>query len=397
MFATGFLYLIKYDIFPYDFAQVPLNLEKDSTKLRSDAFKYVTEDPRVNLLPTTAIPQPERTINASPLELVYKSKYKGGNILTPVNLQAVRDLEDALRQAPSYQRICHIDRNHQNTNNNTDAGQCSLPMSIIRLFDGTHGPYFNDPGFTRIEEIMNMAYNQSRMRPLISFTLDKNFVINKDRVFSHHLRSVLFNGLPLRGYKHGEDRKGEQMNTLKINVVKAFSEILSERYDQGIGDMHLYYMNMDLFFNAVESQVVWDLLLAGGSLVFIFSFVWFQTGSLWITGWAVFGIITNFFGANLIYRIVLDFRFIGIFHVLSVFMILGIGADDVFVFFNTWKLMEAKNFSTMTQHLTETFRVAAGAMFVTSLTTAAAFLASAASPLLCVSSFGVFSGKKDYW
>ena len=153
---------------------------------------------------------------------------------------------------------------------------------------------------------------------------------------------------------------------------------------------------MDLFFNAVESQVVWDLLLAGGSLVFIFSFVWFQTGSLWITGWAVFGIITNFFGANLIYRIVLDFRFIGIFHVLSVFMILGIGADDVFVFFNTWKLMEAKNFSTMTQHLTETFRVAAGAMFVTSLTTAAAFLASAASPLLCVSSFGVFSGKKDY-
>ena len=319
----------------------------------------------MNLLPTIAIPQQERTINASPLELVYKAKKQGagGNVLTPVNLRAVRDLEDNLRRAPSYQRICHIDRsqyfNKQNNNivsnaqtklskennatkagnlyvNNTfdmDSSQtaafnqsytttskpkltenrvhdsnCSFPMSIIRLFDGTHGPFFNDPHFERISEILNAASNQSHMRSLISFTLDKNSVINKERVFSHHLRSVLFNGLPLRGYQHGEDRKGEQMNTLKINVVSAFGDILSEKYDSGVGDMHLYYMNMDLFFNAVESQVVWDLLLAGGSLVFIFCFVWFQTGSLWITGWAVFGIITNFFGANLIYRIVLDFR-----------------------------------------------------------------------------------------
>jgi len=375
---------MNYDIFPYDFTQVPLNLEKDSSKLRSDAFNFVTEDPRIDLLPTTAIFQTERTIKASPLELMYKAKYKNGNVLTPKNLRAVRDLENAMVNAPSYQRICHRER---------EANNCSLPMSIIRLFDGSiDKTLLHDPHFESIGMILNKAQNISHLRPLLAFVLDKTSEVSASRVHSNHLRSVVFNGLPLKGYKHGEDRKGDQLNTLKINVVKAFGELLSDKYESGIGDMYLYYMNMDLFFNAVESQVVWDLLLAGGSLIFIFSFVWFQTGSLWITGWAVFGIITNFFGANLVYRIVLDFRFIGIFHVLSVFMILGIGADDVFVFFNTWKLMEARNFSSMTQHLTETFRIAAGAMFVTSLTTAAAFLASAASPLLGVSSFGVFSG-----
>lgn len=382
LLATGALYLMQYDIFPYDFTQVPLNLEKDATKLRTDAFKFVVEDSRVDLLPTTAIPQAERTLKASPLELVYKAK-KGKNILTPKNLKAIWELEKELYKRPTYQSICH---------RNALTNNCSLPMSVIRLFDGSYNAALYDPNFKHISMIFNQARNSSQMRPLISYVLDKEATISRDHIFSQHVRSVLFNGLPLKGFKHGEDRKGEQLNHLKVNVKEAFGELLSEKYESGIGNIRVYYMNMDLFFNAVESQVVWDLLLAGGSLVFIFSFIWFQTGSLWITGWAVFGIITNFFGANLVYRIILDFRFIGIFHVLSVFMILGIGADDVFVFFNTWKLMEAKNFVSLTQHLTETFRVAAGAMFVTSLTTAAAFLASAASPLLGVSSFGVFSG-----
>ncbi len=36
-------------------------------------------------------------------------------------------------------------------------------------------------------------------------------------------------------------------------------------------------------------------------------------------------------------RVILDFRYIGVFHILSVFIILGIGADDVFIFFDAWK------------------------------------------------------------
>ena len=386
MLGTGVLYLMEYDIFPYDFTQVPLNLEKDATKLRADAFNFVTEDPRIDLLPTTALHQQERTWRVSPLSLVYKSKNKR-NIINRKNLMDIDRNEKSLYTNKEFQTICH---------RLSETGNCSLPMSVIRLFDGTfmlRDARFYDPNFERIDEIFHLAYNTTETKSLIAFNLDKRAAFKEGKIHATGLRSLLFCGMPLNGFAHAKDQKSKQEKILEKTLLSAFADTLFDTYKSGVGDMKFYYLNMDLFFHAINTQVIWDLLLAGGSLAFIFCFIWFQTGSLWITWWAVFGIMTNFFGANLVYRVILDFRYIGIFHVLSVFIILGIGADDVFIFYNTWKLMEAKNFQTLTEHLTETFRVAAGAMFVTSLTTAAAFLASAASPLLGVSSFGVFSGE----
>ncbi|XP_065662076.1 protein dispatched homolog 1 isoform X3 [Hydra vulgaris] len=388
VFITAGLYIFNYDIFPYDFTQVPLNLEKDPTKLRADAFNFVVEDNRINLQPVTAISQGERNIKAAPLELVYRCKDFKKNVVTAKNLKSITELEKELFSNPMYQRVCHL----MNLNNSM---VCSPPMSLIHLFDGTYrsiDPVFYDPDFKNITFVLNLAKNISELRPLLAFSFDKHSVLDNNRVFSTHLRSLLFAGLPLHGYRHAEDRKNEQLLSLKKYIVEGFGKLLADKYKSGVGELNVFYMNLELFFNAVEKQVIWDLLLAGGSLVFIFCFIWFQTGSLWITGWAIFSIITNFFGANLIYRIILDFRYIGIFHVLSVFIILGIGADDIFVFYNTWKLMENEKFSCLQKHLTETFRIASGAMFVTSLTTAVAFFASATSPLLGVSSFGVFSG-----
>lgn len=386
LLITAVLYLANYNIFPYDFTQVPLNLEHDATKLSADAFNFVTDDPRIDLLPTVAIPQSERTIKTSPpLELIYKSDQ--GNVLTPKNLKEIAKFENELMEVPEYQTICLRD---------SRTNKCALPQSIMRLFDGSvklANTSLYDPNFEKIDYIFNIANNISEFKPLISFALDQKHSIVPGRVYSKHVRSIMFNGRPLKGFENGQDRKKEQNEIIKRNMVNGFSVFLNNKYKSGLGDLKFYYMNLDLFFHAVDKQVVWDLLLALGSLLFIFCFIWFQTGSLWITGWAIFGIVTNFFGANLIYRIILDFRFIGIFHVLSVFMILGIGADDVFVFFNTWKLMETRKFDNLVDHLTATFKSASGAMFVTSFTTAAAFFASAASPLLGVSSFGVFSGR----
>ena len=365
---------------------MPLNLEKDATKLRADAFNFVNQDSRINLLPTTILGQKERSLRYSPIELVFNSK--SPNILTTANLLDIERTERELYFNPIYQNsICNL--NYMTKN-------CSLPLSIIRLFDGTyrqlHAELY-DPKFQNISRVLNIASNISITKALIAFSLDVHSTIKKDTVSAKCIRSVVFNGLPLKGYKHAEDRKEEQVTAINKLIQDAFADTLTKRYENGVGDMDLYYLNLPLFFDAIDKQVIYDLLLAAGSFLFIFCFIWINTGSLWITCWALLGILTNFFGANLVYRVLLDFQYIGIFHVLSVFIILGIGADDVFVFFNTWKLMEQKKFPNLTIHLTETFRCAASAMFVTSLTTMAAFLASAASPLLAVSSFGVFSGK----
>ena len=121
--------------------------------------------------------------------------------------------------------------------------------------------------------------------------------------------------------------------------------------------------------------------------------MWFQIGSLWITGWGILSIITSFFGANLIYNIIIDFKFFGIFNVLALFILLGIGADDIFIFSDTWNLHHSNDLQeTLEQKVSAIFKRASIAMLVTSLTTMVAFFVSSFSPLLPVAAFGTFSG-----
>lgn len=91
-------------------------------------------------------------------------------------------------------------------------------------------------------------------------------------------------------------------------------------------------------------------------------------------------------------NVIFFFRYFGIFHILALFIILGIGADDVFVFFDCWKETAHFKYKSLSHRMSDCFRKAAASMFFTSITTAVAFFTSATSPFLGIYSFGVFSG-----
>ena len=68
----------------------------------------------------------------------------------------------------------------------------------------------------------------------------------------------------------------------------------------------MYKFNREIFHNC--RQVFLDLALAIGSFAVIGLFICIQTGSLWIAGFALFGILLSFVEANIIYRVILDYR-----------------------------------------------------------------------------------------
>ena len=384
---TASLYLWGYDILPADFTQVPLNLEDDDTKLRVDAWKFARHDSRVNINPTSVGTQAERTIQYSDvLELIYEDK--NGNVFTKENLQHIQDTETKLFNNSIYQN--HLCQTLVN-------GLCKPSLSVIRFFDGSYSAFHRalyDPHFENITGILSLANSVNETRAIIDFHLDKHAVIDStgEKIArSRYTRSLFYIGFPLKGFHSTDDRSDEQWDEIQFYASKAFAESLNLKFRKGIGDMKLYYFLKALFFNAISQQVIYDLLLAGASFTFIFLFMLFQTQSLWITGWAVFSILTCFFGANLIYRLILDCRYIGIFHVLSVFIILGIGADDVFVFIDTWKASEMNTFRDLASRMSCVYRRAVAAMFTTSFTTIVAFVTGVSSPLLGVSTFGIFS------
>jgi len=70
------------------------------------------------------------------------------------------------------------------------------------------------------------------------------------------------------------------------------------------------------------------------------------------------------------------------------FFVAGIGADDAFIFCKVWQCAKAeKNSGSLVKLVHDTLRHATMSMFVTSLTTAAAFYASFISSITAIGCF----------
>lgn len=80
-------------------------------------------------------------------------------------------------------------------------------------------------------------------------------------------------------------------------------------------------------------------------------------------------------------------------HTLVIFIVLGIAADDIFVFVDAWRQSENIKLirNDMRKRLAYSFRRAARATATTSSTTSVAFLANAFSPIMPIASFGIYA------
>ena len=372
-----------------EFTTVPLSLNKDSTKLRTDAWQNVHTDDSITPSSSITAGQKERSVLYMPLELFYESQ--GENVFTKENLLKIKENEDSLFNDPKYQNeLCQ-------TETIGLSQRCKRPLSIIRFFDGSYkgiDATFEDPYFNNIASVLTRAKNVTLTSAILNFHIGKDAVIDKARsiVASKYTRSLLYFGWPMKGYKSTEIRDHEQKEKLNKAISDLYSESLDEIYKDKLGDMNFYYFCYPLMRKAMESQVIYDMALAIASFIFIFLFMLIQTGSIWITSWGIFSIISSFNIANFIYRVFFDYKYFGVFHVLAIFIILGIGSDNIFVFMDTWK-EHGRNHqnSDLVTRLSMVFKSAAKATFITSLTTTIAFLSNVQSPLLAVSSFGLFS------
>ena len=84
-------------------------------------------------------------------------------------------------------------------------------------------------------------------------------------------------------------------------------------------------------------QLLLDSRWTIGSAIFIKLFVFLQTRSIVLTIGGVLGIWLAFPFTYFLYRVILSMRWVGVLHFIGVFVILGIGCDDIFVVFEHWQ------------------------------------------------------------
>lgn len=82
-------------------------------------------------------------------------------------------------------------------------------------------------------------------------------------------------------------------------------------------------------------------------------------------------------------------------HTLTVFIVLGVAADNIFVFFDAWRqsaTVAPAILNTRSKRMAYAWRRAVRAIAVTSSTTSVAFMANIFSPLMPIKAFGIFAG-----
>lgn len=304
----------------------------------------------------------------------------GDNIFTKENLRRIELMENKLENTRNYTDYCV----------QSVLLECAKLNSVIRYFDGTYkhiDPVFDDPSYDNIPKVLYAAKTNKETKGDFTYFLAKDHMITKTRVYARVTRTLIPMGIPIKLGQTREDMEKEMENHLVQNFKPVIDEIRRED-----GGFHVIYWSFLLFKHDIVKQIFYDLILALGSVMFIFGFIVYHTKSLWISSLAVSSILTCFLCTNIVYRVVLDFRYFGFFHVISLFIILGIGADDLFVFLDVWKDSEFRSFPSLAHRLSSAYRKSMKSMFFTSLTTTVAFFVSGFSPLLATKSFGIFAG-----
>ena len=271
---------------------------------------------------------------------------------------------------------------------------CVKPTSVLRYFDGSYlhlDPIFHDPEYDNISQVLHKADQYPETKRTLRGLLGVGATITMARAVANITRIGILLGLPLPGYSNDLDRASEQQSKLKKFVAKTLSPLGDDYFEAGVGDMSFCYGNSITVNRSIGLTVLRDFRFLGGGYVFVVAFLWWQTNSLWLVSFVMLSTVTGFCGANLIYRVLFNYRYFGVFHVLSIFIMLGISADDVFVFNDAWRLTAFMPNPTLSNRLSACYRRVAPAMFFTSLTTTVAFSVSAMSDLFTVSSFGIFS------
>eukprot|EP00977_Amphora_coffeiformis_P004565 scaffold983_cov168-Amphora_coffeaeformis.AAC.1 len=178
-------------------------------------------------------------------------------------------------------------------------------------------------------------------------------------------------------------------------------ELIDEMYDNvdqfGYGSeyMYTYYdtQNEDMNILATDAQILIDMALAVGSAVITFLAMIVHTRSPFLASVGLLQIVLSFPSAYFIYTFIARLKFFPFLNFIGVFVIFALGADDVFVAVDKWKNARLAHPDAPPQEIAaKAFPDAAGAMMLTTLTTAVAFFGTAVCPVSPILCFAVFVG-----
>ena len=168
-----------------------------------------------------------------------------------------------------------------------------------------------------------------------------------------------------------------------------------DKMDLSAGDVKVigFHYNDGVKFDLFSSYFIGDIWLFALAMGLILVIMLVYLYSFTLMFMTVLNVAFSFITAFCLYHLVFQISFFPFINLLGGLILIAIGADDVFIFYDTWQQVKAKDSSMpLGSLITQTFNHAALSIFVTSLTTSAAFLANFVSNITAIKCFGLFAG-----
>ena len=340
------------------------------------------------------------------------------DIYTPANIQQMCIVESTMLETDGWSDVCHL------TN-----GTCTLSDTSISV-------YFYE--FQSAEDwnctLLNETHVNAKKKPIYDAIATSEGQEEygtwlsydaPDLGYSTMCNSFWSFGSPLPGYESDSDRWEDQFKVYQEftsaldGSVGGVEEKLFDYYDiDDNSDGFFKYYPSPYMSDAVKGslQVNWfsifnlqnefirllasDLFFAIFSIFFVVMWMRMHTGSSLTALAGIFMVVMSLPVTVFIYKVIFAIPYYSEIHSLVLFIVLGIGADDIFVLNDSWKLTKdiyhgditnGKNRETVHRRLLKCYRHTMSTVFNTSFTTSMAFIATGLSPLMPISTFGWFA------
>ena len=330
----------------------------------------------------------------------------GGSVFNPDALALMRDIDELVMSVPGYEDYCQLKYDPVTE----EVLGCATRVSPVSYFFPSVDPNalnatINDGRGDLVDDVDAVVRMFSEDRRAFGYFLDGDFDaaggVNRVTRVKYPM------GAPRAGYVAADDREDDQRAEIGEGWLDAVEARLFERFAMKARFLSTPYMGLvnengtDVRFYAgylrsKDSQRIigYDLSWAGASILAVWVYMAAHTGSAFVATLGMFEILASFPVSIFLYRVFFRVSYLGNIQILSVFVVLGVGADDVFVFFDAFKQSAyepaAVSGTTLTR-VTYAARRASKAIFVTSLTTAVAFAATAMSDVMPIAAFGALS------
>eukprot|EP00520_Triparma_pacifica_P008820 CAMPEP_0118651770 /NCGR_PEP_ID=MMETSP0785-20121206/10958_1 /TAXON_ID=91992 /ORGANISM="Bolidomonas pacifica, Strain CCMP 1866" /LENGTH=1735 /DNA_ID=CAMNT_0006544235 /DNA_START=47 /DNA_END=5251 /DNA_ORIENTATION=- len=309
------------------------------------------------------------------LTFVYIQKSRPSNVFTEANLRSIREFERGIIQLPSYTKFCRKESHYSGAYDGPDDTTCAAQGSSVT-------PWFffgEDTGQQLLdidETLKTMAQNGISAFMDVFFTLDHRE--------SNLTRSTFWFEVEVAD----ADEYYSWLTGTVVPFVRKWNP-------PGVTYRPLYYSTGYLFDWEVDEAVYSDSMFSAFSFFAVLLFVFLHTRSIIVSFLGLCGVTISIPVTLWVYRDLIGIEHISMLNFLSLFVIMGIGADDIFVFTDTWEVVgneEPDLEKDIPARLGRTFSRACSAMLVTSASTAASFFANVVSTLPVIREFGIFMG-----